>query len=510
MAFVVLLCNNVRLVKAIAIATSALQLLVSFVIYFLFNTQTSNYQFFEKYDWITLPMGSKYKLSIDYALGVDGFSLPLILLTCLVFFIAILASNTIKTKQKGFYSLILMLQCSVIGCFVSLDLFLFYLFFEFMLLPMYFLIGIWGGEARERAALKFLLYTLFGSILILISFIGLYLSGIDPVESVPQVLRVFTFRIDYLSDSNNIIPNSILSLNSSYFVAGLPIRTWAFVFLMVGFMIKLPSFPFHTWLPEAHVEAPTPVSVILAAVLLKIGAYGIIRIAYPIFPEVALQMAPIIATTGTISIVYAAFCALAMTDLKKMIAYSSISHMGFVLLGLAACNAEGVSGVMYQLISHGCISAALFLVVGILYERSHSRNILDFKGLARPMPHFTAVVVIVFFASLGLPIFSGFIAEVFVFLGAFKTNYFSQTITIVSTFGLIITAGYYLWTLQRMFFGKFYIQPGLIQTKTMPDITTFELLLFLPLLFCVLLLGVFPDILTQVFNVSIENWLNKF
>ncbi len=509
-AILVLISKNSNFYRYITIVSSSVQLVVATILYILFDTTTSKYQFFEKYDWITLPMGTKYRLSIDYALGIDGFSLPLILLTCIIFLIAILASNTIKTKQKGYYSLILLLQSSVIGCFVSLDLFLFYLFFEFMLLPMYFLIGLWGGLGRERAALKFLLYTLFGSILILIVFIGLYLSGTDPLESIPETLRVFTFRIDFLSNNQNIISQSLLSLDNNYAIFNLPIRMWAFIFLMVGFMIKLPAFPFHTWLPEAHVEAPTPVSVILAAILLKIGAYGMIRIAFPIFPESALELSPFIAIFGTISIIYAAYCALAMTDLKKMIAYSSVSHMGFVLLGLAACNSEGISGVMYQLVSHGFISAALFLIVGVIYERTHSRNILDFKGLASSMPKYTAIVVVVFFASLGLPIFSGFIAEVLVFLGAFKTSFFHQSIPICATFGLILTAGYYLWTLQRMFFGKFYLQPGLVQTKNLPDISTFELILFIPLLFFILILGIFPNILTIIFNVTVENWLSKF
>lgn len=509
-SILILLLKKNKIIRIITLGVFSIQVILSIIFYLLFDTQKVGYQFFEKFDWITLPMGSHYKLSVDYAIGIDGFSLPLILLTSIVFLIATFASNTIFLKQKGYYSLLLLLQSSIIGCFTSLDLFLFYLFFEFMLLPMYFLIGIWGGEGREKAALKFLLYTLLGSILILITFIGLYLSGIDPVESVPEIIRVLTFRIDFLSDNNNILPNSILSLSNTNKILGLGIRTWAFAFLMLGFMIKLPSFPFHTWLPEAHVEAPTPVSVILAAVLLKIGAYGMIRIAYPIFPEVAIELAPMIAIIGMISIIYAAYCALAMTDLKKMIAYSSVSHMGFVLLGLAACNSEGVSGAMYQLVSHGFISAALFLIVGIIYERTHSRDILHFKGLANKMPIYSTIVVIVFFASLGLPAFSGFIAEVLVFLGAFKTNYYSTKIAVFSTFGLIITAGYYLWTIQRMFFGKFYIKPGITASNQMSDISYFELLLFVPLLFIIIFLGVYPDFLTTIFNTTLENWLSKF
>lgn len=508
-SLVLVFLTNPKTIRWIAISTCVFELAIGVVLYLNFDTQVANYQFVEKFDWISLSLGKTSQLSIDYILAIDGISLPLILMSILVFLVATFASWSIKSNIKGYYALLMLLLGTVLGCFMALDLFLFYLFFEFMLLPMYFLIGIWGGEGREKAALKFLLYTLFGSVLILISIIGLYLSGTDPVASVPEAMRVFTFRIDFLSDNLNIIPDSVLSLSSSYKFFGLGLRNWAFIFLMIGFLIKLPAVPFHTWLPEAHVEAPTPVSVILAAVLLKIGAYGMFRIAYPIFPEMATLYATPIAIVGMISILYAAYCALAMTDLKKMIAYSSISHMGFVLLGLASGTTEGVSGALYQLVSHGFISAALFLIVGAIYERTHDRNIINHKGLANRMPKLTAVVVISFFASLGLPGFSGFVAEALVFMGSFKTLHFATWIAIASTLGLILGAAYYLWALQRMYFGKYYIKPGLI-TNPIEDISTKEILAFIPLLFFVLLLGIMPSLLTDIFNSSIARFLENF
>lgn len=503
-----LFLSNEKAIRWTAIITCFVELCIGFVLYFNFDSQTANYQFVEKSDWITLSLGKTSQLSIDYVLAIDGISLPLILMSLIVFMVATFASWSIKSNIKGYFALLLLLLGTVLGCFMALDLFLFYLFFEFMLLPMYFLIGIWGGEGREKAALKFLIYTLFGSVLILISIIALYLSGTDPIASVPNLMQVFTFRIDFLSDNSNILPNSVLSLTSTYVFLGIGLRSWAFIFLMLGFLIKLPAFPFHTWLPEAHVEAPTPVSVILAAVLLKIGAYGIFRIAYPIFPEVAVDFATPIAIIGMVSIIYSAYCALAMTDLKKMIAYSSISHMGFVLLGLASGTSEGVSGALYQLVSHGFISAALFLIVGVIYDRTHDKNILNHKGLANLMPKLTAVVVISFFASLGLPGFSGFVAEALVFMGSFKTVHFAVWIAVASTFGLILGAGYYLWALQRMFFGKYYIKPGLISTP-IKDISAKELLAFLPLLFFIILLGILPHLLTDIFNSSISKFLEK-
>jgi NADH-quinone oxidoreductase subunit M len=507
-------------IRAFAIVITGAELILSFFVYFRFDKKIEGYQFFEEFDWITLEMGEFGKLSIDYCLGLDGISLPLILLSTIVFFIAALASNTIKEKQKGYYSLLLLLLGTIIGCFLALDFFLFFLFFEFMLLPMYFLIGIWGGPRREYASIKFFLYTLFGSVLILIVMICLYSSVFEPNETahsftmnifqyllhdnkLPDREFVHTLRIDHLSDPHNFINGSLLHIHNKTQLMGFTFRQWAFLLLLIGFIIKLPAVPFHTWLPDAHVEAPTPVSVILAAVLLKIGAYGLIRIAYPIFPQEAIYFSTFVACIGVFSIIYAAYNALAQNDLKKMIAYSSVSHMGFVLLGLAAFNVEGVSGAIYQLVSHGFISAGLFLVAGVIYEQTHDRTIGNYRGLANEMPYFTAIVVILFFASLGLPAFSGFIAEIFVFLGAFKSTLIPKWLPIVATLGLVISAAYYLWALQRMFFGKFWIKESL-EISTIKDVNKLELLCLIPLVALVILLGVYPSLLTELFNPAVK------
>jgi len=502
--------GSVKSIRIFTIAVGILELAVIACLGFFYNYGGKTYQFSEKYDWITLDLGSLGRLSIDYALGVDGISLPLLFLTGIIFLTAILASYTIVEKQKGYYSILLLLYGTINGCFLALDFFLFYLFFEFMLLPMYFLIGIWGGPRREYAAIKFFLYTLLGSVFILIAMIALYMSAVDPVETIfitkPNQF-VHTFRFEYLSDPKFYIPNTILHPDSVGGILGLTFRQLAFLFLFFGFAVKLPAVPFHTWLPDAHVEAPTPVSVILASVLLKIGAYGLIRIAYPIFPAEAVYFSVMVGAFGLVSIIYAGYNALAQNDLKKLIAYSSVSHMGFVLLGLASLTVEGISGAIYQMVSHGFISAALFLIAGVIYEQTHDRTIQNYMGLANKMPNFTVITAITFFASLGLPGLSGFIAEILVFLGAFKSALLPKWFAIASTFGLVLAAAYYLWTLQRMFFGKYAL---LNSTVELQDLTASKLLLFIPLLFFIVLLGLMPSLLTDIFNPAVNELMKKF
>lgn len=512
--------SQVKGIRLFAIIAAAFELVLSLFAYYGFDKQYVGYQFFEQLDWISITHGDYGRLSLQYCLGIDGISLPMILLSSIVFFIAILASNTIKEKVKGYYFLILILLGTVMGCFLALDFFLFFVFFEFMLLPMYFLIGIWGGARREYAAIKFYLYTLLGSVFILLALIALYSSAFDPTATqhsvtmnifqyllhdtvLPSREFVHTLRIDYLSNPQNYIHGSLLHITNTVLYYGLTGRQWAFLLLLIGFLIKLPAVPFHTWLPDAHVEAPTPVSVILAAVLLKIGAYGLIRIAYPIFVQEAIYFATLVGTIGVISILYAAYNALAQQDIKKMIAYSSISHMGFVLLGLASFTVEGMSGAIYQMVSHGFISAGLFLAVGVIYDQSHDRTIQNFRGLANVMPYFTAIVVIIFFASLGLPGFSGFIAEILVFLGAFKSLILPKWMAIASTFGLVLSAAYYLWTLQRMFFGKFWINENMGISK-MTDATTLQLFCLIPLVLFIIVLGIFPFLVTQIINPAVN------
>ena len=522
--------------KWVTLVITGLELLLCIFLYLAFDKQVADYQFLEQYDWITLPLGNLGIGSIDYLLGVDGISMPMVLLTGIVMFVGAISSFEIKDKSRGYFSLYLLLAGSIIGCFIALDMFLFYLFFEFMLLPMYFLIGLWGGPRREYASIKFFLYTLVGSIFILIVMIGLYLSVVDPVETAvqmglinsasditPQIISqiqsllaegelpsqsiVHTFDLRFMPDQGNYVSGSWLNIFSENKVNGISLRSLSFIFLMIGFGIKLPVVPFHTWLPDAHVEAPTPVSVVLAGILLKIGGYGFLRIAYPIFPEIANQYAVWIVGFGVLSIIYGAFNALAMNDLKKMIAYSSVSHMGFVLLGIGSLTSEGFNGAVYQMFSHGILSSMLFLLVGVLYSRTHDRRIDSYQGLATQLPLFTLMTAIAFFASLGLPAFSGFIGEIFTLMGGFNSPLIPRWLAALATFGLVLGAGYFLWTLQRMFFGKFWVRQ---YEETLQDLTLREKIMLYPLAILALIFGIFPHLLFAVTGQSLAELLKLF
>lgn len=524
----------------IALGTSILQSLLTILLYLGFAKgtgapsgvdQLSGFQFVTKVDWISMSLGSLGELSIDYFVGVDGLSITMVFLSVIVLLIGVIASWNVSEKEKGYFALYLILNTAILGCFTALDMFLFYLFFEFMLLPMYFLIGIWGGARREYASIKFFLYTLLGSVFILIVMIGLYSSVIDSIatgalmgESEVSIVQeklasglidnsfiVRTFDMVAMTNPANYIPNSILGFVNGAVMFDFPIRLVAFLILFIGFAIKIPVVPVHTWLPDAHVEASTPISVVLAGILLKIGGYGLIRVGYSIFPDGAIHWAWLVGGLGVVSIIYGGFNALASGDLKRLIAYSSISHMGFVLLGLASVTVEGVSGAMYQMFSHGIIASALFLIAGVLYDRTHNRMIENYSGLASKMPQYTVVVVITFFASLGLPGFSGFIAEIFVFLGAFKSFTVNQLLprwmAIVATFGLLLSAAYYLWTIQRMYFGEFMIREAKWDSQ-LHDLTLREYILFIPLILMMLLFGIFPQILLDFTNTSVEYFVS--
>jgi NADH-quinone oxidoreductase subunit M len=533
-----------KTMKVVTLSGTLLQLVVATFVYLGFDGKAlanghTGYQFVEKLDWIGFSLGSLGRFQIEYFVGVDGVSISMVLLTGIIGVIGVISSWNIKKNVKGYFLLYLLLMTSVMGCFLALDFFLFYLFFEFMLLPMYFLIGIWGGPKREYAAIKFFIFTLVGSLFILIVMIGLYTSVIDPeataqqmgmlgqgvpasfdlIRQVQQMLQqgvinsgdmVRTFSIPAMMEPANFIPGSLLHVLSGVTLFDFPIRFVAFLLVFVGFLIKVPSVPLHTWLPDAHVEAPTPISVLLAAILLKVGGYGLIRIVYPVFPDAGAYFATLVGGLGVLSIIYGALCALAMNDLKKLIAYSSVSHMGFVLLGLASLTNEGVNGAIYMMFSHGIISAMLFLVVGVIYDRAHDRTILNFRGLAKRMPAYTAFVVIAFFASLGLPGFSGFIAELLVLLGSFSapeaTGLLPRWMAIVAVFGILLAAAYYLWALQRMFFGKYWIFPELREKAAISDLNTREYLMLVPLAILALLFGIFPHLLLDKTGMAVAGF----
>jgi len=490
-----------KAIKNLTLGITGIQLLLSIIILAAFDYtkggvfDASSFQFIEKFRWIDIAgMSWIGRIKIDYFLGVDGISVPLIFLTALITFIATLASWNISKSVKGYFALFLLLDTGMVGVFVSLDFFLFYIFWELMLLPMYFLIGIWGGPRREYAAIKFFLYTLLGSVFILLAIIGLYFSS---METLADGTRVFTFNMLELMNTHNYLSTGILSpLNPNN------LRLYAFLALFIGFAIKIPMFPFHTWLPDAHVEAPTAISVILAGVLLKMGTYGILRICYPMFPEITKDLAWYIALFGMINIIYGALCAMAQKDFKKLIAYSSVSHMGFVLLGMAALNTMGISGAVLQMFNHGTITAMLFIIVGVIYDRAHTRGIEEFGGLATQMPIYTGFTTLAFFAAIGLPGLSGFISEAFIFFGAFGFETI-RVIAIISTLGILLGAGYMLWTLQRIYLGK--LNEKWIK---LPDLTLREYFMLVPLSIVVIFLGVYPAAMLNLMNSSVNSMVH--
>lgn len=447
--------------------------------------------------WITLQMGNFGAVQLNYHIGADASAMLLVWMSSLVFFVAAVSSLKIEEKVKSYFLLFLLLNASVMGCFLSLDLFLFFVFFEFMLLPMYFLIGIWGGPRRHYASLKFFLYTLFGSLLVLGVLVLLLLSSSLANPEYTGGLVVHTLDLTVLMQQGNYLKDSIL-LSPQPVLMGMSVRELAFWAISIGLMIKLPAVPFHTWLPDAHVEAATPVSVLLAGVLLKVGAFGLLRLSFGLFPDVASAHADVLAWMGAVAIIYAAWVALAQNDLKAMIAYASVSHMGFVLLGLASGSAIGFSGANFQMISHGLLSAGLFLVAGVVKDQAGTREISALGGLYHRSPAYTSMAIALFFASLGLPGFSAFVAEFMVLTAAFGVAAapipaFGYWVPMVALIGLLIGAGYFIWALQRMFLGPYFnTTPDDKTNFNEPDMHAW--LVFLPLLFFSVVAGLMPSL----------------
>jgi len=461
-------------VRAFALDVSVVEFAATLYLWLRFNPGSAEFQFVERRAWLP-------QFGITYHLGVDGISLFLIVLTGFLTPLALLSSwQSVHKSVKLFSFFMLALETAMLGVFVSLDLFLFYLFWDAMLIPMYFLIGIWGYERRIYAAIKFILYTMAGSVLMLVAIIGLAWAHATAVGQ----------------PSFDLI--DLYALHLSW-----PLEKWFFLAFTVAFAIKVPLFPFHTWLPDAHVEAPTAGSVILAGVLLKMGTYGLVRFAFPLFPVAAKFFAPYLAILAIVGIIYGALVAMVQPDMKKLVAYSSVSHLGFVVLGITAMNTQGVSGAVYQMLSHGISTGGLFLIVGMLSDRRHTRQIVEYGGLKKITPHLVAAFLIITLASIGLPGLNGFVGEFLILLGAFRWD---PRLAAFAATGVILSATYMLWMFQRVNYGPVTNE----KNATLSDLQPREWVVIVPVIAVAVLMGVLPNLFLRPIEPSVERMLNHY
>ena len=451
----------------VSLLTSLLVFIMSLFLWLQFDNTTKDFQFVENKKWIVD--------FINYRVGVDGISILFVVLTAFITPICIVATyNSVTNRTKDFFIALLVMETMMLGVFCSLDLFIFYLFFEAGLIPMFLIVGIWGGIRRVYAAFKFFLYTLFGSVFMLVAIIFIYLE-----TGTTDIQTILSFNID-----------------QKY-------QYWLWLGFFASFAVKTPMWPVHTWLPDAHVEAPTSGSVILAAILLKMAGYGFIRFSLGFFPIASAYFAPLIFALSIVAVIYTSLVALMQKDMKKLIAYSSVAHMGFVTIGIFAFNSQGIEGSIFQMISHGIVSAALFLCVGVVYDRMHTREISEYGGVVNTMPRYSVIFLVFILAGLGLPGTSGFVGEFLVLIGAFKANYL---VAFFAATGVVLSACYSLWLYRRVIFGAVAND----NVKLLKEINKTELATLLPLVFLTILLGVFPNIILDTISVSVENVISVY
>ena len=459
--------KNSNTAKYVALFTAFVNFLISIYLWYLFDPSTSNFQFVEEKEWL--------KGFVNYKVGIDGISILFIILTTFITPLCIISvNNTIKDRLRDFLIAILVMESLMIGVFCSLDLVVFYLFFEAGLIPMFLIIGIWGGTRRVYSAFKFFLYTLLGSVLMLVAIISIY----------------------WIAGTTDIIQLYELGIDTKY-------QNLLWLAFFSSFAVKTPMWPFHTWLPDAHVEAPTAGSVLLAAILLKMAGYGFIRFSIPLFPVASELFTPLVYSLSLIAIIYASLVALMQEDMKKLIAYSSVAHMGFVTLGIFTFTHQGIEGSIIQMISHGLVSAALFLCVGVVYDRMHSRLIKTYGGLVSVMPKYSILFMLFTLAALGLPGTSGFIGEFLILMGAFKDNFL---VAVIASFGVIFGAAYMLWLYRRVVFGNL-INKDLLK---IPDLDNSEKFILWSLAIPVLFFGFYPEPLNNTIEISVNNVIEMY